>query len=138
MFASFQSIEQNTQKRLDERYQRTMDNLEKVKKEMRTCFESLEGSIKSLQRITEGRIKATDEKVEKEVSRIRSTLVLIWNQARNMLLMLLLTLRLLFSCTQVVRFSLMSVSKSVNHACFFFSRHAIWFGFSCVAVNRSI
>ena len=77
MFCSLQSIEQNTQKRLDERYQRTMDSLEKVKKEMRTCFESLEGSIKSLQRITDGRIKATDEKVDKEVHRIRSTLVLI-------------------------------------------------------------
>ena len=54
-----------------------MENLEKVKKEMRTCFESLEGSIKTLQRITDGRIKQTDEKVDKEVSKIRSMIVLI-------------------------------------------------------------
>ena len=54
-----------------------MESLEKVKKEMRTCFESLEGSIKTLQRITDGRIKVTDEKVDKEVGKIRSMVVLI-------------------------------------------------------------
>ena len=72
-----QGIEQTVQKRFDEKYQRSMEKLEKVKKEMRTCFESLEGSIKSLQRITEGRIKQTDEKVDKEVNKIRSMIVLI-------------------------------------------------------------
>jgi hypothetical protein len=52
-------------------------NLEKVKNEMRTCFESLEGSVKSLQRITDGRIKVTEEKLDKEVEKLRSTIVLI-------------------------------------------------------------
>jgi hypothetical protein len=54
-----------------------MVNLEKLKAEMRTCFESLEGSVKSLQRITDGRIKVTEEKLDKEVEKIRSTVVLI-------------------------------------------------------------
>jgi hypothetical protein len=54
-----------------------MVNLEKLKTEMRTCFESLEGSVKSLQRITDGRIKVTEEKLDKEVEKIRSTVVLI-------------------------------------------------------------
>jgi len=44
---------------------------------MRNCFESLEGSVKSLQRITDGRIKGTEEKLDKEVEKIRSTVVLI-------------------------------------------------------------
>ncbi len=44
---------------------------------MRTCFESLEGSVKSLQRITDGRIKVTEEKLDKEVEKLRSTIVLI-------------------------------------------------------------
>jgi len=52
-------------------------NLEKLKQEMRNCFESLEGSVKSLQRITDGRIKGTEEKLDKEVEKIRSTVVLI-------------------------------------------------------------
>ena len=54
-----------------------MGNLEKVKKEMRTCFESLEGSVKTLQRITDGRIKVTEEKLDKEIEKLRSTVVLI-------------------------------------------------------------
>ena len=54
-----------------------MANLEKLKKEMRTCFDSLEGSVKSLQRITDGRIKVTEEKLDKEVEKLRSTMVLI-------------------------------------------------------------
>ncbi|CAF5039519.1 unnamed protein product, partial [Rotaria sp. Silwood1] len=45
----------------DDKYQRTVANLEKVKKEMRTCFESLEGSVKALQRVTEGRIRVYSE-----------------------------------------------------------------------------
>jgi hypothetical protein len=44
---------------------------------MRVCFESLEGSVKALQRITDGRIKVTEEKVDKEVDKLRSTVVLI-------------------------------------------------------------
>lgn len=74
---SFQSIEQSVAKRFDDKYQRTMANLEKLKKEMRTCFDSLEGSVKSLQRITDGRIKVTEEKLDKEVEKIRSAVVLI-------------------------------------------------------------
>ncbi len=54
-----------------------MANLDKLKGEMRTCFESLEGSVKSLQRITDGRIKVTEEKLDKEVEKIRSAVVLI-------------------------------------------------------------
>lgn len=54
-----------------------MASLDKVKQEMRTCFESLEGSVKTLQRVTDGRIKVTDEKIDKEVQNIRSSLVLI-------------------------------------------------------------
>ncbi|CAF0736524.1 unnamed protein product [Rotaria sp. Silwood1] len=72
-----ESIEQAVYKRFDDKYQRTVANLEKVKKEMRTCFESLEGSVKALQRVTEGRIKATEEKLDKEVEKLRSSLVLI-------------------------------------------------------------
>jgi len=73
----FQSVEQTVYKRFDDKYQKTMGNLEKVKKEMRTCFESLEGSVKTLQRITDGRIKVTEEKLDKEIEKLRSMIVLI-------------------------------------------------------------
>ncbi|CAF1225591.1 unnamed protein product [Rotaria magnacalcarata] len=72
-----ESVEQTVYKRFDEKYQKTMANLEKVKKEMRTCFESLEGSVKTLQRITDGRIKVTEEKLDKEIEKLRSMIVLI-------------------------------------------------------------
>ncbi|CAF5123428.1 unnamed protein product, partial [Rotaria sp. Silwood1] len=69
--------EQTVYKRFDDKYQKTMSNLEKVKKEMRTCFESLEGSVKTLQRITDGRIKVTEDKLDKEIEKLRSMIVLI-------------------------------------------------------------
>lgn len=72
-----ESVEQTVYKRFDDKYQKTMGNLEKVKKEMRTCFESLEGSVKTLQRITDGRIKVTEEKLDKEIEKLRSMIVLI-------------------------------------------------------------
>ncbi|CAF3540800.1 unnamed protein product [Rotaria socialis] len=72
-----ESIEQAVYKRFDDKYQRTVASLEKVKNEMRTCFESLEGSVKTLQRVTDGRIKVTEEKFDKEVEKLRSSLVLI-------------------------------------------------------------
>ena len=68
----FQSVESTIYKRYEEKYQKTMASLDKVKKEMRTCFESLEGSVKTLQRITDGRIQVTDEKLDKEIERIRN------------------------------------------------------------------
>ncbi|CAF2132617.1 unnamed protein product [Rotaria magnacalcarata] len=72
-----ESIEQAVYKRFDDKYQRTVASLEKVKNEMRTCFESLEGSVKTLQRVTDGRIKVTEEKFDKEVEKLRNSLVLI-------------------------------------------------------------
>ncbi|CAF3812148.1 unnamed protein product [Rotaria sp. Silwood1] len=72
-----ESVEQTVYKRFDDKYQKTMSNLEKVKKEMRTCFESLEGSVKTLQRITDGRIKVTEDKLDKEIEKLRSMIVLI-------------------------------------------------------------
>ncbi|CAF0799595.1 unnamed protein product [Adineta steineri] len=72
-----ESVESTVYKRFDEKYQKTMANLEKVKKEMRTCFESLEGSVQTLQRITDGRIKVTEEKLDKEIEKLRSMTVLI-------------------------------------------------------------
>ncbi len=77
LYICFQTVEQTVYKRFDEKYQRTMANLEKVKKEMRVCFESLEGSVKTLQRITDGRIKVTEEKLDKEIDKLRSMTVLI-------------------------------------------------------------
>ena len=70
-------MEQSLLKHYDDKYHRTIDGLEKVKREMRSCFESLEGSVKTLQRITDGRIRATEDKLDREVEKIRSMIVLV-------------------------------------------------------------
>jgi len=70
-------IENDVYKRFDERYQRTIANLEKVKKEMRDCFESMESSVQTLERITDGRVKATEEKLDKKIEKFRFQLGLI-------------------------------------------------------------
>ncbi|CAF0749298.1 unnamed protein product [Adineta ricciae] len=65
------AIEQDVYKRFDDRYQRTVTSLDKVKKEMRACFETLESSVETLQRITDSRIKGTEEKLERQVQQLR-------------------------------------------------------------------
>ncbi|UJR33668.1 hypothetical protein I4U23_021101 [Adineta vaga] len=65
------AIEQDVSKRFDDRYQRTVTSLDKVKKEMRACFETLEASVETLQRITDSRIKTTEEKFERQVQQLR-------------------------------------------------------------------
>ena len=44
---------------------------------MRDCFESMEGSVQTLERITDGRIKATEAKLDKKVDQFRMQLGLI-------------------------------------------------------------
>lgn len=72
-----QAIEQDAFKRFSDRHERTVSNLDKVKKEMRACFETLESSVETLQRITDGRLKATEEKLEKQVQQIRQQIDII-------------------------------------------------------------
>ncbi|CAF0744481.1 unnamed protein product [Didymodactylos carnosus] len=67
---SNETVEQTVYKRFDEKYQRASTTLEKIKKEMRTCFESLEGSVKTLQRITDGRIKVAEENFDTEIDKL--------------------------------------------------------------------
>lgn len=44
---------------------------------MRDCFESMESSVKTLERITDGRIKNAEEKLDKKVEEFRVQLGVI-------------------------------------------------------------
>jgi hypothetical protein len=44
---------------------------------MRDCFESMESSVQTLERITDGRIKTTEEKLNKKIEKFRFQLGLI-------------------------------------------------------------
>ncbi len=56
---------------------RTTAEYEKLKRDMKAGFENVQDSIVSLQRVTDGKIKISEDKLEKEIDKIRKMVVLI-------------------------------------------------------------
>jgi hypothetical protein len=50
---------------------------EKLRREMKMGFENLQDSIVTLQRVVDGKIKLSEDKLEKELEKIRKMVVLM-------------------------------------------------------------
>ncbi len=62
---------------IDERYSRYASDTEKLKRDLKVGFENVQESIVTLQRVTDGKIKISEDKLEKEIDKIRKMVVLI-------------------------------------------------------------
>ena len=62
---------------IDERYSRYSSDIEKLKRDLKVGFENVQESIVTLQRVTDGKIKISEDKLEKEIDKIRKMVVLI-------------------------------------------------------------
>ena len=54
-----------------------INDTEKLRREMKLGFENLQDSIVTLQRVVDGKIKLSEDKMEKELEKIRKMVVLI-------------------------------------------------------------
>lgn len=73
----FKKLENKVNKGIDDRFNKSSNEHDKLKKELKTGFESVQDSLIALQRVVDGKIKLSEDKLEKEIERIRKMVVLI-------------------------------------------------------------
>ncbi|CAF1042843.1 unnamed protein product [Brachionus calyciflorus] len=74
---SIEKLENKVNKGIDERFNKSSNEHDKLKKELKYGFESIQDSIIALQRVLDAKIKLSEDKLEKEIIKIRKTIVLI-------------------------------------------------------------
>lgn len=62
---------------IDNRFTKTTNDYDKLKNELKFGFENLQESIITLQRVLDGKIKLSEDKLEKEIKIIRNIAVTI-------------------------------------------------------------
>lgn len=70
-------MEHKVKKLIEERLGKTSNDYERLKREMKTAFEEIQDSIVTLQNVVEGKIKLAEDRLEKEIEKIRQMVVLI-------------------------------------------------------------
>lgn len=62
---------------MEERVAKSNTEYEKLKREMKLGFENIQDSIMALQNLIDGKIKLAEDRLEKEIEKIRKMVVLI-------------------------------------------------------------
>ena len=62
---------------MDDRITRQNSEYEKLRREMKLAFDNIQDSIVALQNVVEGKIKLAEDRLEKEIEKIRKMVVLI-------------------------------------------------------------
>ena len=70
-------LDQKVNKTMDERLSRAQSENERLRREMKIGFESIQESLVALQNLLEGKIKLAEDRLEKEIEKIRKMVVLI-------------------------------------------------------------
>lgn len=70
-------LDHKINKTLEDRVLRSNNDYEKLKREMKIGFENIQDSILSLQNLIDGKIKLSEDRLEKEIEKIRKMVVLI-------------------------------------------------------------
>ena len=70
-------MDSKVKKIMDERLNKSNSEYERMRREMKEAFESIQDSIVTLQNVVEGKIKLAEDRLEKEIEKIRKMVVLI-------------------------------------------------------------
>jgi len=62
---------------MDEKFTKTSNDSEKLKRELKLGFENVQESIVALQKVVDGKIRLSEDKLEKELDKIRKMVVLM-------------------------------------------------------------
>ncbi|RNA02624.1 FAM81A-like isoform X1 [Brachionus plicatilis] len=74
---SIEKLENKVNKGIDDRFNKSSNEHDKLKKELKNGFESVQDSLVALQRVVDGKIRLSEDKLEKEIEKIRKMVVLI-------------------------------------------------------------
>jgi cell division GTPase FtsZ len=62
---------------MDDKFTKTTHDSEKLKRELKLGFENVQESIVALQKVVDGKIRLSEDKLEKELDKIRKMVVLM-------------------------------------------------------------
>ena len=70
-------MENKVNKGIDERFNKSSNEHEKLKKELKYGFENVQESIIALQKVVDGKIKLSEDKLKRDIESIRKIAVLV-------------------------------------------------------------
>lgn len=70
-------MDHKVKKVMDERLSKASGEYDRLRREMKEAFENIQDSIVTLQNVVEGKIKLAEDRLEKEIEKIRKMVVLI-------------------------------------------------------------
>ena len=73
----FQKLEQKVYRGLDDKYNKILMDYERTKKDLKAGFENVQDSIQTLQKLIDSKIRISEDKMEKEIDKIRKMVVLM-------------------------------------------------------------
>jgi hypothetical protein len=73
----FKKLERKIERANDEKQAKMSNDFEKLKKDLQYGFKNIEQSIVTLQKLTEGKIKLTEEKLLKDIDKVRKMVIMI-------------------------------------------------------------
>ena len=62
---------------MDDKFTKTSNDSDKLKRELKLGFENVQESIVALQKVVDGKIRLSEDKLEKELDKIRKMVVLM-------------------------------------------------------------
>ena len=70
-------LDHKVNKGMDDKFTKTTHDSEKLKRELKLGFENVQESIVALQKVVDGKIRLSEDKLEKELDKIRKMVVLM-------------------------------------------------------------
>ena len=62
---------------MDDKFTKTTNDSDKLKRELKSGFENVQESIVALQKVVDGKIRLSEDKLERELDKIRKMVVLM-------------------------------------------------------------
>ena len=70
-------LENKVYRGLDDKYSKTLMDYDRLKRDLKSGFENVQDSIATLQKVVDGKIRLSEDKLSKEVEKIRKMVVLM-------------------------------------------------------------
>ncbi len=73
----FKQLEHKVYRGLDDKYNKVLMDYERTRKDLKAGFENVQDSIQTLQKVIDSKIRLSEDKMDKEIDKIRKMVVLM-------------------------------------------------------------
>ena len=78
-FHFIKRLENKINKGIEDKLVKSNIDQDKLRSELKAGFENVQDSILALQKLVDGKIRLSEDKLEKEIEKIRKMVVLMWS-----------------------------------------------------------